>query len=461
MLSADLGMRLFDWQDSVLRSWCARDGFDRPSYVTCGLSVPRQNGKNAILEAYEVYELAVCGAHVLHTAHRVKTAKKSFQRLVKYFKDDRHPELKALVDKIRYTNGEEAIMLFNGGSIEFSARSNAGGRGYDDIQIVVFDEAQELTDPQLSAIMYTLAASSTGDRQMIFTGTPPDPSCPGTVFRRTRKSALAGTSTKTCWHEWGVEELPKQGVAFEQIEDDVYSANPSMGMTLDIDFTRAEFDKATIEGFAIERLGWWSPDIAGGAAIPYDLWQKTAIPAIGDGYTKRRAFGVKFSPDGSRYALAGCKLDRKGNAAVELVEVGSTNNGTRPLAEALVQRSSKACCVVVDGQSGAPALCDNMADARAPRGYVIRPSVSDVISAAGLILDNLKDRTLAHASAGNSQAELDDSAVTSVKRPIGSKGGWGFGSAEGHDSTAIEAASLALWGARNSKRNPGRKQRML
>lgn len=461
LLGADIGIDPFEWERTCLNAWCSRDEGDRPSYITCGLSVPRQNGKNAVLEVFEVYMIAVCGYHVLHTAHRVKTAKKSFQRLVRYFKDDAHPELKELVEKIRYTNGEEAIYLKNGGSIEFSARSNAGGRGFDDIQIVVFDEAQELTDPQLSAIMYTLAASSTGDRQMIFTGTPPDATCPGNVFRRTRRGAMAGTAGRTCWYEWGVEELPARDASFEDVLDDVYESNPSMGLMLDIDFTRAEFDKATVEGFAVERLGWWSPDAGADTAIPRKLWEDSAIKKIGDGYRAKTAFGLKFSADGSRYCLAGCKLDSNGNAAVEIVEVGGTGIGTRKLAEALHERRSKASCVVVDGLSGAPAFCENMSDLRAPRGYVLRPSAGDVISAAGLVVDGLRDGTLKHVSNGGAQAELDDSATTSTRRLIGTRGGWGFGSADGHDSTAIEAASLALFGVRNSKRNPRRKQRTL
>lgn len=53
------------------------------------------------------------------------------------------------------------------------------------------------------------------------------------------------------------------------------------------------------------------------------------------------------------------------------------------------------------------------------------------------------------------QELLRESAVTSVKRPI--SGGWGFG---GENSTPIEAAALALWGCRTSKRNPNRKMRI-
>jgi hypothetical protein len=53
------------------------------------------------------------------------------------------------------------------------------------------------------------------------------------------------------------------------------------------------------------------------------------------------------------------------------------------------------------------------------------------------------------------QDMLRDSAVTSTKRPI--SGGWGFG---GEDPTPIEACALALWGCKNSKRDPSRKMRI-
>lgn len=456
MLAASLGLELFPWQRSVIDDLCSRDGRDRPAYATAGLSVPRQNGKNAVLEAFELYEVAVAGWHVLHTAHRVKTTKRSFQRLVRYFTDKRHPEMSRLVRNIRYTNGEEAIHLANGGSIEFSARSRAGNRGFDDIQLVVWDEAQELTDDQMSAIMYTISASSTGDRMMVLTGTPPDESAPGTVFTRTRQAALASPAKRTLWLEWGVAEMPPRGSSFEGVLPLVYASNPSMGYVLDEEFTETEFEVADLLGFCVERLGYWIPRQSAQAAIPRQLWEGAAIDAIGDRYRGKRAFAVKFSPDGSTYALAGCKLGRDG-AAVELVELGSTEGGTKPLARALYDARGRAAVVVVDGLSGADALCDNLAELRAPRGYVVRPRTGDVIAAATGLLDELKARTLVHSR----QPALDDSALGSAKRAIGSRGGWGFGSSEGHDSTAIEAVSLALWGARNTKRDPRRRQRIL
>ena len=48
-----------------------------------------------------------------------------------------------------------------------------------------------------------------------------------------------------------------------------------------------------------------------------------------------------------------------------------------------------------------------------------------------------------------------DSAITATKRPVA--GGWGFG---GDNSAPIEAAALALWGAKTSKRDPNRVMRI-
>ena len=451
-LIASMGMDLFPWERSVLGDWCMRDESDRPAYVTCGLSVPRQNGKNAILEAFEVYHLAVCAAHILHTAHRVKTAKKSFQRLVRYFTDKRHPELSGLVENIRYTNGEEAIYLRNGGSIEFSARSRAGTRGFDDIQIVVFDEAQDLTDDQLNAIMYTLAASSTGDRQMVFTGTPPDPSSPGTVFARTRESALKRPAKRTCWHEWGVTELPPRGSTFADVLDSVYETNPSMGYTLDEEFTETEFANADIDGFARERLGWWSEQGAAAAIAKAD-WDATAIPKEDAPAEGRKAFGVKFAPDGSLVSLSACRLPGDGPAFVECVGTGSMADGIGWLSDFLATEDMEetTAAIAVDGRNGAGALLDKLREVY-PRQALMVPGSKGVVDASSMFEQALRDRSVSHwGSPNGEQAALDGSALKSIKRPVGSDGGWAYG---GDDSAVIESAVLAFWAAKTTNRDP-------
>lgn len=456
-LAADMGLDLFPWQRDVLADWMARDRRDRASFSTVGLSAPRQNGKNALLEAFELYHLAVCGSHILHTAHRVKTAKKSFQRLERYFTDRRHPEVRALVRNIRYTNGEEAIYLENGGSVEFSARSRAGSRGFDDIQAVVFDEAQDLTDDQLSAIMYTLAASSTGDRQLLFTGTPPDAASPGTVFKRNRDAALAGeTPRRTLWTEWGEQSPPpRTKPPFREVLDAVYAANPSMGYTLDEEFTETEYANADALGFWTERLGWW-PERSSEAAVPKEKWEACAVgrdgapaPAEGDVC----AFGVKFSPDGSCMAMAAAVRPKKGRPHVELLAVMGPYEGAAYAQRRCEESRERVAEVAVDGLNGGASLSEALSRAL-PRRAVPPVSSSDVAKAADMLLAAVEAGEVTHLE----DEDLDRSALTSGRRPIGSRGGWGFG---GEFSAPIEACALAYRAAMTTSRRPGRKARII
>jgi hypothetical protein len=107
---------------------------------------------------------------------------------------------------------------------------------------------------------------------------------------------------------------------------------------------------------------------------------------------------------------------------------------------------------VIDGRNGVDVLVERIADTWKVKGSIIRPSTKDMIAATGTLTNALNEKLVTWF---HQQEALNDSAVTSVKRPIG--GGWGFG---GDNSTPIEAASLALWGAVNSKRNPNKKMRI-
>ena len=454
MLAADLGTVLFPWQEAVLSDWCSYDAKGNPSYYNCGLDVPRQNGKNEIVEVYEANRLAVCGWHILHTAHRVKTTKRSFRRLAKYFEDPRHPEMRALVDYIRRSNGEEAVFLKNGGSIEFVSRTNGTARGFEDIQLVVYDEAQELTDAQYDAIAYTLSASSTGERQTIYTGTPPNASSPGEVFSRRYRGAMAETSRKTCWSSWATPGLPRRDSSFEDVVEDVYLSNPSMGYVLDIDYTRSEFEGGDIVGFAHERLGWWSKADSATAAIPPWAWEQSAVPAVGDKYRSKPCLGVKFSRDGSFWTLAGCRSDGHGRYAVEVIDEGGTEHGIGDLAEFIEERRRTYCSVAVDGMGMADVLCKELG--RSPRGYVLRTGTGDVISAAAGFLEAIVSGKCSHST----QPETDECAARCPRREVGKRGGWSFAPDGDCDSAPLEAMALALWAARNTRRNPRRVQRL-
>ena len=185
-------------------------------------------------------------------------------------------------------------------------------------------------------------------------------------------------------------------------------------------------------------------------AIPKDTWDacKSTEPKP-EGKT---AYGVKFSADASEVCLCGAVIPKEGPARVSVIKSEPTAIGTQWLADWLNERYDKASCVVIDGRNGVDSLIDKIARTWRVRGSVVRPKTNDVIASVSALTEAVNSQEVTWYS---KQTLLRDSAVTAVKRPI--SGGWGFG---GENSTPIEAAALALWGAKTSKRDPSRKMRI-
>ena len=461
-LSHAYGLTPDPWQQTVLNNWLACD--ENHTYVadTCGLSVPRQNGKNGVLEMVELDKLTMQHRKILHTAHEVKTCRKAFLRLKSFFEQpEKYPELAEMVKYIRATNGQEAIQLWkydeygdkvDGGSIEFIARSKSSGRGYT-VDDVVCDEAQEMTDEQFEVLRSTNSAAPSGNPQLFMTGTPTPPTSPGTVFGRTRKNAIAGNAKRTCWIEWSVPEIGDVR-DMSRVED----TNPALGYRLQEIVIDSELNSMEPDGFARERLGWWTEGEVN-TLITEEEWNKLAIPADDvptDEPPNKKAFGVKFTPDGSKIAVAVAVLKPDGGVHVELVDNGYrlASSGVRWITDFLDERVHSTAAVAIDGRSGMSVLVDQLNKRHYPAKAIMLPGTNGVIAACTMLLEAVHDGTLTHFG----QQQLTDSALRSQRRDIGNQGGWGF---EGDDCAPIEAACLAYWAVRTTKRRPGRKARML
>lgn len=430
------------WQTTVLECWLATEKDGRMRAGRCGLAVPRQNGKNAILEMIELYFLVVLHRKILHTAHEVKTARKAFLRLAGFFENDRQwPELAALVKEIRRTNGQEAVVLHNGGSIEFIARSRGSGRGYT-VDVLVCDEAQELTDEQLEALLPTISSAPSGDPQQIYTGTPPGPTSPGTVFRRMREAGIARKDPRLSWVEWSVAEV---GDIYDRHR--VAATNPALGIRLQMSVIDDELGQMTPEGYARERLGWWSDHGHTPPAIPKPLWDACKVDKAPTG--GKPSFGVKFSVDGERVSLAAAVAHGE-SVHVEVIAqlpAASAMLGDKPLADWLAEVWRSASCIVVDGKSGSGALEADLVRLRVPTRAIRRPTVDQAVTAHKQFLDAVTAGQLSHIG----QAELNAAVLVATKREIGKLGGWGWQPIGDGDVLDLEAATLAAWGVKQSK----------
>ena len=466
VFEAEGGASFYPCQKFELTLMLAVDELGAPAATSIGISKPRQNGKSYSARNYAAYKADFEHKRVLYSAHHSATTHKMFLELLNLFENpDRYPEFTADVKYIVKARGLEGIyfkdwkdddgVMHEGGCIEFQTRTNSGARG-GTYSVIIIDEAQELTEDELAAILPTISAAADADDfsampQIIYLGTPPDDTCHGTVFKGLHdKAHLPDPPKTTWWLEWGIDDI--KDISESNVIDLAYRTNPAMGYRITERVVMNEFNSMAIDKFARERLGWWSPiaEKKMDYAIDSKVWDSCKSDELKpDGKT---AYGIKFSADGSEVVLCGAVIPEIGLPRISLIERKPTGLGTQWLADWLNVRYDKASCVVIDGRNGVDVLIDKISQIWRMKGSVLRPTAKDMIAAVGLIMDALNEGTITWYS---QQTDLRESAISSTKRPIG--GGWGFG---GENSCPIEACALAFYGAKTSKRNPGKKMRI-
>jgi len=438
-INAAGGIEMLEWQDGIMRGWLGRNALGRWAASTCGGSLSRQNGKSLGLVVPRInYGMLKLNEEVLYTSHLQKTSTETFESVATFFDQ---PALRKHVKDIKTALGREQVILKRGGRIKFLARTRNGGRGQHG-DLLVFDEALELSEDSQASFLPAISASR--NPQVIYVSSPPTPNSDGTVFREIRDRALSGASNRLAWFEWSVDEI---GDVHDR--ERWYATNPSLGILIQESTVEGEVEQMSEEAFACERLGWWPKRVLADFAIPASVFESLSVDEAPTG--GRAAYGVKFAVDGSEVSLCAARVGDFG-CYVEQIRREPLSMGLGWLADWIAERSSKGCCCVIDGKAGAPALVDKLG--RMPVNYIVTPTAAQVVAANATLVDMVNERELSWYAP---QADLLDSAVTSTRRRIGSSGGWGFG---GENPVPIDAASLALWGALNSKRNPERKQRI-
>jgi len=435
------GLILDPWQADLLDDWMAITPSGRWVSTTCGISIPRQNGKTGLLQGRMSAGMVMYNEQVIYTAHLQKTATETFEEMASFFDT---PKLRKYVKDIKTALGREQIILVKGARVKFLARTRNGGRGQHG-DLLVFDEGQEVDDSVQASFIPAISASL--NPQVIYAGTPPEPETTAQVFRGIRDKAIRKETNKTAWAEYSVSEIG-------DIKDKARWAatNPALGRRILLSTVEGECEQMAPDVFARERLGFFCPVVTQKVdlAIPEDAWNACKSSELKP--EGRTAYGVKFTADGATVCLCGAVIDTEGIARISLIDQKDTVYGLQWLADWLNVRYDKACCVVVDGRNGVDVLIDKISNTWRYKGSIMKPGAKDVIAAVGTLTDAIAEKQVTWYE---KQDALRESALSSIKRPIG--GGWGFG---GENSAPIEACALALWGAKNSKRDPSRKMRL-
>lgn len=415
---------LFDrWQDGLGRALLGKgkDGLYAADYAV--ISIPRQVGKTYLLGAIV---LALCIATpktlVLWTAHRSATAQDTFRDLKALAQ---LPTLKHHIAGIYDSGDRREILFVNGSRIAFGARERGFGRGFKKVALLIFDEAQILTDKGLDDMVPT--TNRHPNPLILLAGTPPKPSDPGEAFTRLRTEALSGESEGVLYVEMSADED-----AAPRDREQWRKANPSHPKHTSVRAMLRMLKILGVESFLREGLGIWDGTATIGV-LPAGSWGglanlKRKPPK------KPAALGIAADLDQVWLSLVAVGAGKRRHVGV--VERVRVDKGRAAfVAEVARIQDKHGCPVAIDARGPAAFLIPDLEEAGV---NLDRGSSDDFVQACADFVKAVMAGALWHRN----YEELNDAVDSAGWRMLGDRRVF---ARKAGDISALEAAAWALW----------------
>lgn len=418
------GLILEPWQRHVLDVALGYRDDDRLASFEVGVLVARQNGKGAILEALGLAALFLLEDKlIIHSAHEFRTAQEAFIRIESLISNN--DDLRKRVKTVRRSHGEEGIELLNGKRLKFVARSKNSIRGFS-VDRVFLDEAQEMADDVLSAVIPTMSARP--NPQVFYAGTVPGIANNSNKFKQLRDRGRKGNDETLAWMEWS------PGEKWEDADDPEawYAANPALGLRLNEEFVRRERNTLTDDGFRRERLSIWD-DTAQGVVIRPEHW--AACLDFSSREQDDIAFGIDVAADRSSASIAVAGLRPDEATHIEVIENrGGVGWVPERVAQLVADWAPVAVMVDSIGTSG-----EMIPKLQALGVEVLIGNTKDATQGCGAFLTAVENGRLFHIG----QPGLDEAVSAARSRPVGTEGAWAWNRKDATDITPLVACTLA------------------
>jgi len=414
-----------------------------------GLSIPRQVGKTYfVLGMLFILCILYPGLQVVWTSHHLRTTTKTLTTARGL---SRRKKIRPHVRAVRLSHGEGQVEFANGSVIMFGARSQGFGRGFDEIDVEVFDEAQILDTKALEdMIAATNQARHEHGALLFFMGTPPRPSDPSEAWELRRSKALEGKAKNSIWLEIGADPRsdPDDRSQWPLMNPSFPTRTPPESME------RLRENLGDDDSWNREGRGVWDAADSG-RVIDEHSWSMVADPA--SMAVERLTLAIDVPPDRSVAAvgLAGRRPD--GLWHVELDDQRKGVDWVVPWVKARAERN-RLHGVVVDEMSG-------LVERRRDRNFLIGTNIEvtlagaegrDMAIACGKFFDAVvsPEPTVRHTD----QPQVNVALSVARKRPVAGAWAWNRKDAAS-DITPLVAVTLALWGAQNDNAvRPTRRQ---
>lgn len=438
---AELGISFDDWQQSAAQLILSKDadGFYATTVGGCTLSIPRQVGKTYLI-GWIAFALCIItpGITVVWTAHRASTADETFDGMKKMAQT---AKVAPHVDRTPDNGSEKAIEFKNGSRVVFGARERGFGRGFAELHVVVFDEAQILTERSIDDMVPAQNAATNALTLMI--GTPPRPIDPSEVFEDARRAALSGEAKDALYIEFSADK----GSSPDDREQ-WKKANPSFPGRTNLASMMRMRRRLSEDSFRREAMGIWDEMDAHRAAIPAAAWNDRAIDEVPEDWPLA-AIGLDMNPERTRVSIAVAAF-APSHIHVELAEdSGFSDAGSRALVDWIVERARRRVPVVIDAYSPARSLEPELKK----RGCMVRVmGAAELSQACGGLFDAVTlDQSVTHFG----QERLNASLAGATKENFGPAGAWKWNRKSlDVDLSPLMAATAAHFGAAKFAKKP-------
>lgn len=433
---AAMGLGFDRWQDDLGKLVCAKRRNGLYAADMFAMSIPRQTGKTYFLGAL-VFALSLKHANrtTIWTAHRTRTAGETFKSMQGFAKREK---IAPHIAKVSLARGEESVLFKNGSRILFGARERGFGRGFAGVDILIFDEAQILSENAMDDMVP--ATNAAPNPLIIFAGTPPRPDDPGEVFTMLRTEALAGEVDDV-----GYVEIGADPDADPDDREQWRRMNPSYPHRTSARAILRMRKALSEESFRREAMGIWDEISVHQPIVKASRWRELIDYGPEDGVAPD-ALGVDMSH--GRAISVGASW-RMGEDEYHVEEVWS---GTDPALaiEWIADRAGRRIPVLIDSASPAASLEPEL---RARRVKVRRTSASDMATACGLFENKVHAADTDTALTHGDQPAVTEALFGARKRQIRDAGGWAW---DRRDPTCVihplVAVTLALLGATQNRR---------
>lgn len=443
-LAETAGLDPMPWQRFVCEHGLREHADGSWAALSLLLILPRQNGKGSVIEIIELYALFELGQNVYHTAHLMSTCRKAFKRLWSLIK--RTPALlRRVAGKPHSTADQVTITLTNGAFISFVARSARMGRGFDDVDLLVLDEALFL-DP--AVVQAVVSGMTTRPKPLIIYAS--SAGVVGSSLLRDLRQRMVDRDPTIAGFEWSVDpdvvaKLVKRGEFDPLAVEHLAMSNPSLADRkppglVTVDWCRGEFAELGLAGYLRERLGVFDEDPAAAKrVISAAAW--LARGGLADTPEGQVAFAVAGSPSDAveqRTAILSVIRTDEGELVPEVVDYHTGTSWVPARLRELVDRWSPVE-TVLDPADPVGFLAEDIERAGVD---LTAPTPREVAYAAQLFAEAVigDAPTVRHYD----QAALDIAVKAASKAPAGD-GAWKWHNRGETDISPVRAASLAAW----------------